>query len=131
MKRFVLAAGAMLAWAAGSMAAAADFDGSKLLICATVEAMDCASGQTCTKGRPEDIDAPAFMRIDFKKKTIVGPKRTTKIVSLERGGQQLLLQGTELGYGWTLALDQASGKMAVTLANREGVFVLFGSCTPL
>jgi hypothetical protein len=131
MKRFVVAAGAVLAWAGGSIAAAADFDGSKLLICAPVEAMDCASGQACTKGRPEDIAAPAFLRIDFKKKAILGPKRTTKIVSLEKSDQQLLLQGTELGYAWTLALDRASGRIAATLVDREGVIVLFGSCTPL
>lgn len=131
MKPFVIVATALLGWAAGPQVAAADFDGSKLLICAPVEAMDCASGQACTKGRPEDIAAPAFMRIDFKKKTIVGPKRTTPIVSLEKGESQLLLQGTELGYGWTLALDRSSGKMAATLVDRDGVFVLFGNCTPL
>ena len=130
MKRLPVIAIAMtMAWVTG--AAAADFDGSKLLICATVESADCVAGQACLRGRPEDIAAPAFMRIDFKKNAIVGPKRTTKIVSLEKGEGQLLLQGTELGYGWTLALDQVSGKMIATMVDREGVFVLFGNCTPL
>jgi hypothetical protein len=127
MRQFILAALATLAWPVY----AADFDGSKLLICAPVEASDCAPGQACTRSRPEDIAAPAFMRIDFGKKAIVGPKRTTKIVSMEKGEGQLLLQGTELGYGWTLALDQSNGKMTITLVDRDGAFVLFGSCTPL
>jgi len=49
----------------------------------------------------------------------------------EKTDAQLLLQGTELGLGWTIALDQASGKISVTLVDREGAFVLFGACTPL
>jgi hypothetical protein len=110
---------------------AGDFDGSKLLICATVEAIDCAPGEECTKGRPDDVGAPQFLRIDFAQQVIVGPKRTTPIRSMDTSDNQILLQGTELGYGWTLALDQDSGMMTVTLVNREGGVVLFGSCTPL
>jgi hypothetical protein len=126
--RFVMAA---LACATVPAAMAGDFDGSKLLICAPVEAMDCTSGEECALGRPDDIGAPAFMRIDFAKKSITGPKRSTEILFMEKSEDQLLLQGTELGHAWTLALDQMNGKMAVTLVDREGVFVLFGSCTPL
>jgi hypothetical protein len=29
------------------------------------------------------------------------------------------------------ALDQEGGNFSATLINRDGVFVLFGSCTPL
>jgi len=110
---------------------AADFDGSNPLICATVDAMDCVSGQDCATGRPGEMGAPAFLRIDFAKKTIGGTKRTSSIVSMEISENQILFQGKELDYGWTLALDQENGKFAATLANRDGVFVLFGSCTPL
>jgi hypothetical protein len=110
---------------------AGDFDGSKLLICATVEAIDCAPGEECTKGRPDDIGAPQFLRIDFAQQVIVGPKRTTPIRFMDTSDDQILLQGMELGFGWTLALDQDSGMMTVTLVNREGGVVLFGSCTPL
>jgi hypothetical protein len=130
MTRF-LQLGAALAWLAAGTAFASDFDGSKLLICAPVEAMDCAAGETCTKERPDDIGAPSFLRIDFAQKMIVGPKRTTPIVFMDKSNNQVLLQGTELGYAWTLALDQENGTMTVTMVNREEVFVLFGSCTPL
>ena len=112
-------------------ASAGDFDGSKPLICATVDAMDCVSGEDCTKGRPGDLGPPAFLRIDFAKKTIGGPKRTTPIVSMDTTEEQVLLQGNEQGYGWTFALDQEGGKFSATLVNRDGVFVLFGSCPPL
>jgi hypothetical protein len=110
-------------------ARAGDFDGSKLLICAPVEALDCAAGEACAKGTPDDVGAPAFMRIDVARKAVIGAKRTSAIHFVDRSESQLLLQGTELGYGWTIAIDQASGKMAVSLVNLEGAFVLFGSCT--
>ena len=121
----------VLACTVGSVANAADFDGSKLLICAPVEAIDCAAGEECTKGRPDDIGAPAFMRIDFAKKSIIGTRRSSPILFMDTSEDQLLLQGNELGFAWTLALDQSDGKMAATLVNRTGVYVLFGSCTPL
>ena len=105
-----------------------DFDGSRQLICATVEARDCIFGEACFHGSSYEIGAPAFLQIDFAQKSIIGPQRTTPILFMEKGDGQLLLQGTELGYGWSLALDQASGRFTASLTNIEGVFVLFGSC---
>jgi hypothetical protein len=43
---------------------------------------------------------------------------------------QMLLQGTELGFAWSVALDTKTGAMSTTLVDREDVFVLFGSYTP-
>jgi hypothetical protein len=122
------ALGICLAFGAGFAVAA---DVPQRLICATVEAMDCEPGAVCYRGRPSEVGAPAFMRIDLEQKSIAGPQRTTPIVSIERFRDNLLLQGTEVGYGWTLALDMRSGTMAATLVNQDGAFVLFGSCTPL
>jgi len=120
-----------IAFLSAGSASAGDFDGSKVLICAPIEVSDCAPGETCRKGAPADVGVPAFIRIDIAKKSVVGPKRTTPIVSIEKSEQQILLQGTELGYAWTLVLDQDSGELSGSFLNREDVFVLFGSCTPL
>ena len=130
MRRFLYMVVA-LGWLSAGTAMAGDFDGSKLLICAPVEAIDCGPGEECTKGRPDDIGAPNFLRLDFAQKAIVGPKRTTPIVFMDKSDNQILLQGQEFGYGWTLVLDQETGTLNGTLVNREEVFVLFGSCTPL
>jgi hypothetical protein len=114
-----------------SVAAAADFDGSKPLICAPVEAMDCVAGERCTRGTPDDIGAPAFVRVDISKKIVTGPHQTTPILFVDKSEQRVLLQGTELGFGWTMALDPGTGKLTTTLVDETGAFVLFGSCTPL
>ena len=113
------------------VANAASVDLPPRLICATLEAMDCEAGAPCFKGRPSEIGAPPFMRIDFDKKTIAGPNRTTPILFMDtsEGDGQVLLQGTEVGFGWTMAIDIKAGTMAATLTNRDGAFVLFGSCT--
>ena len=116
---------------AATSAVAADFDGSKRLICATIEARDCVSGEECVKGLPEDVGAPAFLRIDFERKAMVGPQRTTPILFMEKNERQVLLQGTELGYAWAFVLDQTNGKFSASLTDYDGAFVLFGSCTPL
>jgi len=108
----------------------ADFDGSKPLICATVDAHACDPGEVCLRGLPDDIGVPRFMRIDFAKKTIAGPKRTTQIRYMDKSADQVLLQGTELGYAWTVVLDKADGSMSMTLVNRDDTFAVFGYCTP-
>src|SRR5262249_25053876 len=80
------------------------------------------------KGLPEEIGAPAFMRIDVPNKAVIGPKRTSPILLADKSDTQLMLQGSEFGYGWIIVVDQETGRMTLTLANRENVFVLFGPC---
>ena len=130
MKMLAHAAAVGVCCAMGA-ATAADFDGSRTLICATNHALDCASGSECVKGGAAQLGAPPFMRINFEQKTIAGPKRSTPIAFLDKTDGQVLLQGNEVGYGWTLALDTSDGSMSATLVNRDGAFVLFGQCTPL
>ena len=111
-------------------AIAADFDGSRPLICAPSEAVDYRPGEEIVKERPSDIGAPSFLRVDIANKTIAGPKRVTPIKYIEKHDKQILLQGTELGFGWTLALDQQAGEMTLTFVDRAGAVVLTGRCTP-
>jgi hypothetical protein len=111
-------------------AVAADFDGSKLLICAPTEAVDLRPGADLVRERPADIGAPSFLRVDIANKKITGPKRVTPITFIERNDKQILLQGTEMGFGWTLALDQQLGEMTLTFVDRTRAVVLTGRCTP-
>jgi hypothetical protein len=128
--RLALAAVAAMGGLGSATLSAADFDGSKPLLCATVDAHDCDAGEICLRALPAALGAPQFVRIDFAKKTVTGPQRTTPIRFMETGESQILLQGTELGFAWTIVLDRMDGAMAVTLVNREDALVLFGACTP-
>jgi hypothetical protein len=121
---------AVLVCATPSRVFSADFDGSKPLLCATIDAHFCDVGEVCYRTLPALLGAPQFMHINFAKKAIIGPHRTAEIRFMEPSEGQLLLQGTELGYAWSVALDTKTGAMSTTLVNREDVFVLFGTCTP-
>jgi hypothetical protein len=114
-----------------SPVAFADFDGSEALICATVEARDCVLRSECFTGEAKEVGAPAFFRLDFDKKVVYGPERTSPIEKMEKSAAGLLLQGSELGFGWVIAIDIRSGDFSGSLTNSEGSFLLFGSCTIL
>ncbi len=117
-------------------ARAASFDGSEPLLCASVEAYDCGAGGECFKGTAESINAPQFIRLDFEQKLaratrLGGEERTAKIESMTREEGKLILQGVQLGLGWSMVITQESGTMALTAAGNQAVFVIFGACTPM
>jgi len=108
---------------------AGDFDGSKPLVCATIEARDCVLGAACYTGEAKTVGAPSFIHIDFANKTMIGEKSSSPIASMEASETQLLLQGTEQGYGWAMALNLESGDFSASLTNTDGSFLMFGTCT--
>ncbi len=122
--------------AAPTAANAEGFDGSRPLICASIEAYDCGRGEDCLRGTAESIDAPQFMRLDFEH-TLAratranGKERTAKIESLTRVEGKLILQGVQRGLGWSMTIAQENGAMALTAAGDRTAFVIFGACTPL
>lgn len=109
----------------------ADFDGSKSLLCATIDAHVCDPGVTCNRTLPADIGAPGFLSLDFAKKVIVGPARTTPMHIASKDANQVILDGTEMGFGWTMALDSTDGSMTLMIVNSDTAMVLFGNCTAL
>lgn len=121
---------------------AGDFDGSVTLLFASQEVYECSLGNGCKEIEAEDIDLPSFLIINFEKKTITAPpesgrKAITKIERIEEKGGVLYIQGAEDGYegvedgvGWTLTIEEDSGKGVLTGAMPGAAFVVFGICTP-
>ncbi|VWC69386.1 hypothetical protein BLA18110_01874 [Burkholderia lata] len=128
MKKLRFAALAALSMLVCAGASASDFDGSKPLLCATIDAHACDPGLPCARALPADLGAPRFLTIDFAKKTIAGPARSSPIQFMEKAPTQIAMQGTELGYAWTLVLDTRDGTMTATLVNRDDAVVVFGNC---
>lgn len=124
-------------------ALAVDFDGSKALICATMEISECDAGAGCERVSAESIGAPLFFRIDFAARMIRGvgadkSERTSAVERMERLDGRLILQGAEEavegvrgGLGWSMAIAEDSGRMVVTGSGDQVGFVIFGACTPL
>ena len=114
--------------------AAADFDGSRPLLCATIETFECGSGIECQLGTAQSINLPQFLKIDFKDKKISGTRESgevlsTKIENMEHGDGKLVLQGTQNNKGWSMLINEATGKMTITVSDDQVGFVVFGACT--
>ena len=97
--------------------AAEALDGTKPLICASVETYDCAPGIDGLKGLAEDIDAPQFIRLDFEQgiartTRAGGEEQTAKIRSSVQEGDRLILQGVQQGLGWSMTIALRSGASA-------------------
>jgi hypothetical protein len=122
-------------------AAAGNFDGSKALICAVIDLVECQPGGKCQQVTAEDVGIPQFLKINFKEKKISathadGSQRITAIENFERIDGKLIIQGAEDGIegvrdgvGWSLAIAEETGKTVLTASGDEVGFVIFGACT--
>jgi hypothetical protein len=112
---------------------AADFDGSKPLVCAMIQAFECGPDTGCQGGTPESNGLSRFLRVDVGKKEIRSTKesqeRTSKIEKMEHADGMLILNGTQNGRGWTLTITESTGYMVLSVAGDQVAFVVFGACT--
>ena len=89
MKKLMAIAGAAALGLGVQGIQAADFDGSRTLLCATVQAAECDFAETCLSGEANLIDMAEFLRVNFKKKEIQGvledqERPATKIQSMQK-----------------------------------------------
>ncbi len=122
---------------------ASDYDGSKPMLCASADVFECVGGAACDRIRAEEVDAPRFLKVEVKKKRVSatrasGQERTTQIERTEQVDGKLILQGAEEGIpgvrdglGWSMAIQEDSGKMVLTGSGDDVAFVIFGACTTL
>ncbi len=122
-------------------AVAGDFDGSKELICAVMDLVECQPGGKCQQVTAEDVGIPHFLKINFKEKKISathadGSTRSTTIENFEKIDGKVIIQGAEDGIegvrdgvGWSLAIAEETGKTVLTASGDEVGFVIFGACT--
>ena len=119
-----------------------NFDGSKVLYCALMDTVQCIPGGECQEIEAEEVNLPNFLVIDFKKEKITttkarGNKRTSKIENKKQVDGKLIIQGAEDGaegvkdgLGWSIAINETTGKMVLTGSGDDVGFVFFGACTP-
>ena len=113
---------------------AGDITGAKKLICAPVTAVECGVEGACDRGTAESIDFPQFIWIDLEKRLVLGEaaggkKRTSEIMNVVDSEGSMILQGAQLGRGWSAVINKATGKFVVTTSAADFAFVVFGSCT--
>lgn len=129
--RILVAVG--LGLALSSPATAADFDGSRNLLCVPTDAVQCEGAGECMRVTVEEVNLPRFVNIEFTQKrlrgTILGgEEQTTAIGNVQNLGGRAILQGADNGRGWSVTIDHATGDMSAAIAGDEIGFVLFGVC---
>lgn len=122
-------------------AGAADFDGSKPLLCSVISVIECTPSVDRTV-TPESIGLPQFILVDAAKKKVWPATekegtRTSEIKRVERLGGKLVLQGADEGVdkkrgavSWTATVTESTGKFILTAAGEQVAFVVFGACLP-
>jgi hypothetical protein len=111
--------------------AAPPYDGTKPMQCAIQTVMVCSDPSVCVRGTAQTVNLPEVLNVDVGKKLISGAAtgRTIKIAWVNRQAGRLLVGGSELGGGWTMAVAEDTGAMSSAVIVRTGGFILFGNCT--
>jgi hypothetical protein len=126
---------ALLACATAGPASAGDYDGSRPLICAAMQAFSCQANGQCVQGTADGLNIPQFFWIDAAAKTIGekgldGQIRTSSIQTVTQSPTHLIVQGTIDHLGWSATIAKGSGKMTMMEVDGASAQAIFGACTP-
>ena len=123
-----------------SLAVAEPFDGEKTMLCANQYASECVAGTDCINVSPASVNLPDFFLINTVEKLISAAPEdvstsTTVIERVEHLDGKLVLQGADDGIkdvrdgiGWTMSINEATGKMVLTAAGDGFAVIAFGAC---
>jgi len=131
MKKLAIAIAGILT---GGLAQADNLEGVDTMICAASQVNICLENDTCYSATPAQLGVPDFVVIDTGKKTISTTKasnenRSTSFTSIEKNDGLIYLQGIEGQRAFSFVIDEATGRMTVSVA-RDGLSVsVFGACT--
>ena len=107
-------------------------------LCASTQVWECTDGGDCERVLPEEVAAPTFLRVDVKNREIrifedQGPSEIDQVTTITG---RLILQGADEaddahpnGAGWSLSIEQDTGRFVATATLLQGAVVIFGACT--
>ncbi len=122
-------------------AIAADFDGSETLLCSFAQLIECDLGSECQQVTNDSVDAPEFVKLDFRRKQVVAisagvetePDDIDFVINLANyvvaQGVQGGAEGTADSLAWSATISHATGQIVVAAAGENAGFVVFGACT--
>ncbi len=137
MNRLLIVVTMMLCVAGAAVGAVAGgLDGTAPVVCAASKTFDCASYGECVADSPEAINLPQLIRLDFAAKRAFtkrasGEERVAAISLQELQEGELILQGIQNGYGWSMAISLESGDMSLAITGGGAGMVVFGTCMGL
>ena len=127
----------------GVTAIAAEFDGSETLMCSFARVVECDIDSECRQVTNESVDAPDFVKLDFKGKQVIAisagvesaPQDIENVINLTNyvvlQGVQGGAEGTANTLAWSVSISHETGQMVLSAAGENAAFVLFGACTAI
>ena len=112
-------------------AAAGKYDGTAPMLCAVMSVSECQADGQCEKGGGGH-NVPPFVKVDVGQRTLTahdGSGRKTEIKGSSLVDGQLVLQGGELGRGWSMVIGTDTGRMGAAIVEDDYAFAIFGACT--
>ena len=115
--------------------AAGLFDGSKPMLCSSIEGFQC-SIKGCEEVLAAEVNLPQFFNIDTEQKNVTGKLENgnqvvSKIEHEEHQDENMVLTGSENGMGWSITVNKQSGKSVLSVSGLDVGFTVFGACTLL
>ncbi len=141
MKKTLFSIALLLLACVPSAAWAADFDGSRPILCSVITVIECTPAVDRVVSA-ESIGMPQFLRVDVAQKKVWPAtdkegKRVSQIKRVEHLDGMLILQGADTGVrdkrdgtGWSATISETTGKFTLTAAGEKMAFVIFGACLP-
>ncbi len=123
----------LIFWMIPVLAVAADRDKSAEILCSVTKVIECDSYGDCMVSTAEGINIPQFLKIDLLGKTMAdaslkdSPQKSA-IRSMIRENGEIIMQGSENGRGFTMVVDETSGKFSATISEDSFGFIVFGAC---
>jgi hypothetical protein len=103
-------------------------------LCAPTTVIACNAERQCSTSKPEAVNLPGFIRVDFKKKNLSnaglqGTADRNPIDKIDVRDGKVFVQGSAGQRAWNLVIDQHSGAMTGAVADVDSAFVFYGECT--
>ena len=123
-------------WMIPALTMAADRDKSAEILCSASKVIECDPYGDCVNSSAEKINIPQFIKIDLIGKTMAdgsvkdSPKKTA-IRTMIRENGEIIMQGSENGRGFTMVVDEQSGKFSAAISEDSFGFIVFGACMAL
>lgn len=123
---------AAIAWGLtfAGLAYAETFDGTRPLVCTADRGHDCVPTSDSCSPLKTEADKPKVFQVDFAKKEVHSPFRTDllKVQHTTVNREQLIMQGSDYLFAWSAMIKKKDGAFTISIADREGAYVVFGSC---
>jgi len=112
--------------------AAAKYDGSASLLCATMTVAECEADDRCQRRSAERVNLPSLFRVDAKDMKVrnleAEKSRESPIQSVAHANGKLVVNGADGERGWVVVINEDSGKMSAVVSGDGEGFVVFGHC---